>query len=371
MNAAVAQLPVARDTREPAPTDTSVRHYLGPLASFLERDDVLEVCVNRPGEATVETDAGAWETHPLPKLTYEHCRALARAVATYTNQAVSEGSPFLSATLPDGERVQIVMPPAVPFDVVSVTIRKPSQTIYTVEDFAAQGLFDETDVFADSAAAVAASPAKLRDAEHELLELLRQGHVGEFLRQAVRHRRNIVVSGATGSGKTTIMKGIVQECATDERIITIEDARELLLPKHRNAVHLLFGQNSRGGPKVTTAECLKSCKRQRPDRILLAEIRAEECFDYLEIAASGHPGSITSLHAGTCAEVFGQMQKMVRRHEAGRGLSEAEIQQDLKLKVDVIVQCAKERSRNGALRRQVTEVWYRPLRKRALQLECL
>jgi type IV secretion system protein VirB11 len=89
------------------------------------------------------------------------------------------------------------------------------------------------------------------------------------------------------------------------------------------------------------------------------------------VAASGHPGSITSLHAGNCAEVFGQMQKMIRRNEAGRGLSEAEIQQDLKLKVDVIVQCVKERTNDGRLRRQVSEIWYRPLRKKRLQMDCL
>lgn len=369
--ALASRAPDVKPPRQAVHHDTSVRLFLEPFSRHLARDDVLEVCVNRPGEIVVETDTGAWETHPVAELTLEHCAALARALATYTNQTISEASPFLSAALPDGERAQFVMAPAVNWDTISITIRKPSRTIWTIDDFIDQGLFQATEVFADKPGEVERSDIALRPYERQLLELLWEQNIGEFLRQSVKRRRNIVVSGATGSGKTTIMKGIIQECPADERIITIEDAREIWLPRHPNSVHLMFGQNSTDGPKVTAATCLKSCKRQRPDRILLAEIRAEECFDYMEVAASGHPGSITSLHAGNCAEVFGQMQKMIRRNEAGRGLSESEIQQDLRLKVDVIVQCIKQRTSDERLLRQVSEVWYRPLRKKQLQLECL
>jgi type IV secretion system protein VirB11 len=153
----------------------------------------------------------------------------------------------------------------------------------------------------------------------------------------------------------------VQECSPAERLVTIEDAREIFLPNHPNRVHLLYSKNGQGVAQVTAQMLLVSCLRMKPDRILLAEVREGECYDFLRTAASGHPGSITSLHAGTCAEAFEQMGLMIRQSVAGAGLSHSETQRLLRLLVDVVVQYKKDH--RG---RRVSEIYYRPLRKKEL-----
>lgn len=355
-----ALVPASAPTRPQVQADTSVRVFLRPLQALLDRPDVLEICVNRPGEVLLEGDQG-WEQARIPELNYDHLFALARAVATLTGQNIAEDRPLMSATLPDGERVQFVLPPACERGTISVTIRRPSSHIWRLADFEAQGIFRDAEVMTDDRASVAASPLTLRPEERRLLERLWSGDIAGFFREAVPARLNIVVSGATGSGKTTLMKGLVQECGREERLVTIEDAREILLPHHPNAVHLLYSKGGQGVAKVTARQLLVACLRMRPDRILLAEVREDECYDYLRNAASGHPGSITSMHAGTCAEAFEQMGLMIRQSEAGSGLSHSETQRLLRLLVDVVVQFVKDA--NG---RRVSQVWYRPLHKKEL-----
>jgi type IV secretion system protein VirB11 len=352
--------PATSAARAQVLADTSVRVFLLPLQRFLDRPDVLEVCVNRPGQVLLEGSHG-WELEDVAELSYEHLFALARAVATLTGQNIAEDRPLLSATLPGGERVQFALPPACERGIISVTIRRPSSRIWRLSEFEAQGIFSDTELLTDSPESLDASPLKLRHVERRLLEFLWSGDIARFFREAVPARLNIVVSGATGSGKTTFMKGLVQECGREERLITIEDAREILLPHHPNAVHLLYSKGGQGVAKVTARQLLVSCLRMRPDRILLAEIREDECYDYLRNAASGHPGSITSMHAGTCAEAFEQMGLMIRQSEAGSGLTHGETQRLLRLLVDVVVQYVKD-----ADGRRVSQVWYRPLHKKEL-----
>jgi type IV secretion system protein VirB11 len=338
----------------------SVEHFLSQLRPFLANATVTEVVINRPGVACIET-ADGWREFEVPNLTMERLMYLGTAVATQTKQDLSEEKPILGATLPTGERIQIVIPPAVERDSISITLRKPSTTIWRLADFERQGLFSAVRIITDSREAVAKSEERLEEAEQELLELLWDGRVAQFIRAAVRRRRNIVVSGATGSGKTTFMKGIIQECSRSERLITIEDAREIFLPDHPNRVHLLYSKNGQGVAKVTAQMLLVSCLRMKPDRILLAEVREGECYDFLRTAASGHPGSITSLHAGSCSEAFEQMGLMIRQSSAGAGLAHAETQRLLRLLVDVVVQYQKD-----ADGRRVSEIYYRPLRKKEL-----
>ena len=119
-----------------------------------------------------------------------------------------------------------------------------------------------------------------------------------FMRLAVASRKNILVSGPTGSGKTTWTKALIREIPAEERLITIEDAQELVLDRHPNHVRLFYSKDDQGLARVTPKQLLESCLRMKPDRILLAELRAEEAFDYLRNVNSGHPGSITSVHAG-------------------------------------------------------------------------
>ncbi|MFG6432071.1 P-type DNA transfer ATPase VirB11 [Roseateles sp. LYH14W] len=326
---------------------TSVIEFLRPLREQLDAPDVLEVCVNKPGQLMVETTSG-WVSVPAEDMTQERCLSLAHAVATFCEQQVNQERPLLSATLPTGERVQFAIPPAVPRGTVSITIRKPSLLIKRLDDFEREGLFALTASAAQSAGAV-------QPFETALVKLLVARRYADFLRMAVRQRQTIVVSGSTGSGKTTFMKGLIEEVPRDERLITIQDAAELTLPNHPNAVHLFYSKDGQGAARVTAKSLLEACLRMKPDRIFLAEVRGDECFHFVRMAASGHPGSITSVHSGSCGLAFEQMALMIRESGAGGGLAMEEIKRLLSLVVDVVVQF----DRDGH-RRFISEMHYVP-----------
>ena len=327
---------------------TSVVEFLRPLRQQLDAPDVLEVCVNRPGELLVETTR-CWRTVAAPEMAQERCLSLATAVATFCDQQINQERPLLSATLPSGERIQFVIPPAVPRGTVSITVRKPSLVIKGLADFEREGLFERT------ACVSRRSTAGLRPHETELVALKEAGHYADFLRLAVRTCQTIVVSGKTGSGKTTFMKGLVEEVPQHERLITIQDTAELTLPHHPNVVHLFYSKDAQGTARVTAKSLLEACLRMRPDRIFLAEVRGDECFHFVRLAASGHPGSITSVHAGSCALAFEQMALMIRETGAGGGLRMDEIRWLLNVVVDVVVQFDRD-----ARGRFISEILYEP-----------
>lgn len=331
---------------------TSVIEFLRPLRDQLDAPGVLEVCVNRPGELLVETVAG-WRTVAAPDMTLERCLSLATAVATFCDQQINQERPLLSATLPSGERIQIVIPPAVSRGTVSITVRRPSRVIKRLEDFERDGLFGRI------ASVKRARQADIQPLEQELMHLNQAGRYAEFLRLAVRRHQTIVVSGKTGSGKTTFMKGLVEEVPRHERLITIQDTAELTLPNHPNVVHLFYSKDAQGTARITAKSLLEACLRMKPDRIFLAEVRGDECFHFVRLAASGHPGSITSVHAGSCALALEQMSLMIRESGAGGGLRMDEIKGLLSVVVDVIVQF--DRDERG---RFISEISYAPRRQR-------
>jgi type IV secretion system protein VirB11 len=174
----------------------------------------------------------------------------------------------------------------------------------------------------------------------------------------VKARKNIVVSGATGSGKTTWTKALIREIPGCERLVTIEDASELVLEGHPNHVRLFYSKNNQGLARVTPKQLLECCLRMRPDRILLAELRSDEAFDYLRNVNSGHPGSITSVHAASPELAFEQLVLLVKQSPAGRSLARRDIMSLLYLLVDVIIQCGWD-----AHRRVIREIWFDPTRK--------
>jgi type IV secretion system protein VirB11 len=330
---------------------TSVVEFLRPLRQQLDAPDVQEVCVNRPGELFVETTRG-WHMVAAPEMSAERCLSLATAVATFCDQQINQERPLLSATLPTGERVQFAIPPAVPRGTVSITLRKPTTLTKDLGAFELDGLFERT-------AETAQSCNELRGFEEELVRLKQARRYADFLRLAVRHRQTIVVSGRTGSGKTTFMKGLIDEVSRRERLVTIEDTAELTLPNHPNVVHLFYSKDAQGTARVTAKSLLEACLRMKPDRIFLAEVRGEECFQFIRLAASGHPGSITSLHAGSCALAIEQMALMVRESGGGAGMSMGEIKHQLHLVIDIIVQF--DRDDRG---RFISEIHYAPLAQR-------
>lgn len=321
---------------------------LRALRPILSRADVTELCINTPGEVFVETREG-WQREPLPLADFEWCQRLAKLVANSTRQRIAEESPLLSASLPSGERIQIVLPPATTSGCVAITIRRPSSQVWSLEELARRGLFDRTRRATDAQ----------DDTETELLRLLEAQAYEAFMRLAVRSRCNIVVSGPTGSGKTTFTKALIREIPSDERLIAIEDAKELVLDRHPNHVRLFYSKDDQGLARVTPKQLLESCLRMKPDRILLAELRAEEAFDYLRNVNSGHPGSITSLHAASAELAFEQLVLLVKQSRGGQDLARADIKSLLYLLVDIVIQFGVE-----GHRRFVKEVWYAPERKR-------
>jgi type IV secretion system protein VirB11 len=274
---------------------------------------------------------------------------LAKLVANNTRQRVDEESPLLSAALPGGERVQIVLPPATPAQCIAITIRRPADRVWSLGELAAKGLFAPT----------ARSREGLDPVDGALLELLEQRQYEAFLQRAVRERKNIVISGPTGSGKTTCLKALIQEIPASERLITIEDTPELVLTGHPNHVRLFYSKDDQGLARIGPKQLLEACLRMRPDRILLAELRAEEAFDYLRNANSGHPGSITSVHAASAELAFEQLMLLVKQSRAGAELARADIKSLLYSLVDVVVQFQVTQHR-----RSIKEIWFEPERKR-------
>jgi len=222
--------------------------------------------------------------------------------------------------------------------------------VWSIEELAQRGIFRST----------RRASTTLDGTETTLLELLEQGSYEAFMRLAVRSRKNILVSGPTGSGKTTWTKALIREIPSNERLITIEDAKELVLDQHPNHVRLFYSKDDQGLARVTPKQLLESCLRMKPDRILLAELRSEEAFDYLRNVNSGHPGSITSVHATSAELAFEQLMLLVKQNQGGRELARSDIKSLLYLLVDVVIQFGVERHE-----RFIKEIWYQPERKRA------
>ena len=321
---------------------------LRALRPLLANSDVMELCINRPKEAFVETREG-WRRETLPFADFAWCSRLAKLVANSTQQRIDATAPLLSASLPTGERVQIVMPPATTAGCVAIAIRRPADQVWSIEELGRRGIFRGT----------RQSGQKLDGTEEELLRLLASSDYEAFMRLAVHSRKNILVSGPTGSGKTTWTKALIREIPSDERLVTIEDAKELVLDRHPNHVRLYYSKDDQGVARVTPKQLLESCLRMKPDRILLAELRAEEAFDYLRNVNSGHPGSITSVHATTAELAFEQLVLLVKQNPGGRELARGDIKSLLYLLIDVVIQFGVERHE-----RFIKEIWFDPERKR-------
>ena len=250
------------------------------MRPILTDRDVTEICINRPGEAYVETREG-WRCVPLAFATFDWCQSLAKLVANSTRQRIDAESPLLSAALPGGrahpDRAAAGDDAGNRRDHDPPARRTNSGRWRSSKQ---RGLFRATR---------RASTAP-DDTETELTRRLDAKDYRGFLRFAVERRRNILVSGPTGSGKTTFTKALIREIPAGERLITIEDAKELVLDRHDNHVRLFYSKDDQGLARVTPKQLLESCLRMKPDRILLAELRGEEAFDYLRNVNSGHPG---------------------------------------------------------------------------------
>ena len=305
----------------PVPRDaTSVHELLGPLKPYLETTGVTELCVNRPGELHVEREGG-WTRHVIDELTDRWSYALAVAVASFAAQPLSRDDPFLSARLPGGERLQAVIPPACAEGHVLLSIRLPARSSPSLCDFESQGAFGK----------VASGDVGLAQSDQRLIALLRANQIRSFLEEAVRERKNIAIVGDTGSGKTTLMRALCALIGDDERVVTVEDTHELdrLHPNSAN----LFYNDALG---IAPSTCIRAALRLRPDRVILAELRGPEAFDFINVLMTGHAGSITSFHAESCDLALQRLAIMAGAHDAARGYSESRLVRLAILTIDVI-----------------------------------
>lgn len=316
--------------------------YLAPLAPWLSRPDVTDVLINRPGEVWVETTGGAMCREPADQLDEMALQRLARQIAAASHQGVNREQPLLSATLPDGSRVQVVSPPATRGGLI-MAVRKHLISDMSVTDLAREGLFD---------AAHRTDAAKSREADAALEAILESGDLLGFLKAAVKRRKTIVISGGTGSGKTTLLNALVKEIDRSERLLVIEDAPEVRLD-HANSVGLVAVRGDLGEAKVDADTLLAAALRLRPDRILLGELRGREAFAFLRAVNSGHPGSLTTIHADSPAGALDQIALLALT--SGVDLGWDKVQTYVSRVIDVVVQL----DRIDGVRR-VSEVLFRP-----------
>lgn len=298
--------------------------WLAPLAPTLARPDVTDIYINKPGECWIEFLGGNIERLELPELNAARLWQLARQIASLSHQGISREYPLLAAMLPDGSRVQVVAPPATRGE-MAVAIRKHVIDGMSLDDYLAVGSFSDTVL---ESRGQSARPSPQPDNESP------QGLV-DWLNELVRARANIMISGGTSSGKTTFLNALLREIPAHERLIVIEDTPELLLPLE-NSVGLVAIKGELGEAEVTTENLLEAALRMRPDRIIVGELRGVEAYSWLRAVNTGHPGSITTIHADSPEGALEQMALIVL--QSGTQLRREDILHYASQVVDVIVQ---------------------------------
>jgi type IV secretion system protein VirB11 len=320
---------------------TALDTYLAPLQQYFDMPKVSEITINKPGEIWVEV-GGDMQSFDVPELSHDHLKSLGRLIAQSSEQSISEETPILSATLPQGFRIQLVFPPAVEPSFVAIAIRKATTMNIDLDQYEAMGAFQATTV-----------RKEINPVDAELRELLNAGSIKDFLTKAVLAKKNIIISGGTSTGKTTFLNAALRVIPPTERIITCEDAREIMIPHIKNRVHLLASKGGQGRSKLDMQDLIEACLRLRPDRLMLGELRGKEAFSFMRAVNTGHPGSISTLHADTPTLAVEQLILMIM--QAGLGLSREQIKSYVENVINVIVQL--KRGAHGV--RYISEVYFK------------
>lgn len=304
---------------------------LQPLAPYLAAGDVTDIYVNRPEEIWQERLGGVVERHAAPGLTREVLMRLAQQIAAISAQGINREHPLLAASLPTGERVQIAISPATRGE-IAIAIRKHVVQGMALDDYRSNGALDATIVKVGNDS-VASSIASVATDDPIML-----------LRDAVQGRRNILISGGTSSGKTTFLNALLREIPTQERLILIEDTPELQLA-HDNAVGLIAVRGALGEADVTTDDLLGAALRMRPDRIILGEVRGPEAVTFLRAVNTGHPGSLSTIHADSPARAIDQLALLVL--QTGTRMHWDDVVKYITRSLGVIVQLGRSGGRRG------------------------
>lgn len=323
------------------------------LAPYLNNPDVTEIMVNKPGEVFIKGKSGV-QVFEVPELTFEKLEHMTRAISVYNKTKESILNYF---NLPGGERCTIIRQPAAYQGYYGFIVRKFMPVSLTLQQVIDQGGFENTKNTAfhvlnnEDIDRYLNDNDGLRIGEDEgvLLSLLHKKDYEGFFEFAVRNHKNIVISGATNSGKTTFMRSILEYIDKSERIITIQDVEELKLDNFRNKIHLIFG---RGEGQMRSQQLLEACMRATPDRILLAELRGIETWDFLQSLNTGHPGSITSVHASSAYRAFMRIATLANQSEEGRAIGFSAIKETVFSTIDIVIQMKN---------RKITEIFYDPI----------
>jgi pilus assembly protein CpaF len=291
----------------------------GPLEPLLRDPDVSEIMVNGPDKIYVER-FGRILPVDASFVDEEHLRRIIDKIVARVGRRVDEGSPMVDARLPDGSRINAVLPP-ISIDGAALTIRKFAADPYSIDDLIAFGTLTKP--------------------------------VAEFLSACVRGRLDMLITGGTGTGKTTTLNVLSQFLPADERIVTIEDAAELQL--HQEHVLRLESRpsNIEGRGQVTVRDLVRNSLRMRPDRIVIGEVRDGAALDMLQAMNTGHDGSMTTVHANSPRDSLARIETMVLM--AGMELPVRAIREQIAAAIDVIIH--QTRLKDGSRRiTHITEV---------------
>jgi type IV secretion system protein VirB11 len=314
-------------------TDPFLSAYLAPFGKWLGEPDVTEIIVNRPGEVWVE-QGGVMHSEEVAALDDVLLQRLAEQVARVTNQGISRERPLLAATLPNGARVQFVAPTATRGH-WALAIRRHCLVELPLAAYETLTAPGDAELATDS----------------------RADPIG-FLKEAVRKRKTILISGGTSSGKTTFLNALLREVPVDERVVLVEDTPEVQLHGPVD-LGLVAVKGELGEARIDAEDLLQAALRLRPDRILLGELRGKEAVSFLRAVNTGHPGSFSTIHANTPAGALEQLALMVM--QAGLGLSRADTIVYARSVIDIIVQLGRDGGKRG-----IVEI--KPLRSRIADL---
>lgn len=302
-------------------------HLLGPILEWLDDPSTEEVAINRPHEAFVR-QKGVFSKHETP-LGLEDLHDIAILAGALRHQDVGPRSPLCATELPRGERLQICLPPAVPAGTASLTIRRPGTSVSPLHKVSARYHTARWNRWTER------NEAQERRQE-EVLRYFDEGDIEAFLQACVHNRMTTLLCGATGSGKTTMGKTLIAAIPPHERLITIEDTLELVIP-HENHVRLLYSKSGNGLGGVTAEGLLQASLRMRPDRILLGEMRDDAAWTYLNEVVSGHPGSISTIHGANPVQGFKKLFSLVKGSPQGSALEDKTLIEMLGAAIDVII----------------------------------
>src|SRR5688572_26171939 len=288
----------------------------GPLQPLLEDESITEIMVNGPKNIYVERK-GKIVRVPVTFESNDHVMRIIDRIVAPLGRRIDEASPFVDARLPDGSRVNAVIPP-ISLIGPTLTIRKFSKTPITIEQLVQFGSLTPESV--------------------------------EFLKACVIGRLNIVISGGTGSGKTTLLNVLSSFIPTDERILTVENAAELQLRQEHVVTLESRPANIEGRGEITIRQLVVNALRMRPDRIVVGEIRDEAALDMLQAMNTGHDGSMTTAHSNSPRDTLSRLETMTLM--AGMDLPSRAIREQIASAVDLI--CHQERMRDGT--RKITNI---------------